>query len=109
MKEQTMNGWTIGILGIVALAAAGCETLSEPQQVANAEAQRSECNTVRLSSAAKQLRMDSVRGYQANADDSMAETEGQLALGRIKLNEPRALRNPVAPLDSATSKAQREC
>lgn len=104
-----MNGWTIGILGIVALAAAGCETMSAPQAVANADAQRNECNTVRLSSAAKQLRMDSVRGADPTADNSMAETEGQLALGRIKQNEPRALRNPVAPLDSITSKAQREC
>lgn len=104
-----MNGWTIGILGIVALAATGCETMSGPQAVANADAQRNECSTVRLSSASKQLRMDSVRGADPAADNSMAETEGQLALGRVKLNEPRALRNPVAPLDSVTSKAQREC
>ncbi len=89
-----MRGWTISALAVVAFALAGCETMS-PQAVANADAQRNECNTVRLSSAAKQLRMDSVHGgYQADADDSMAETEGQLDLGRVKLNEPRALRNP---------------
>lgn len=103
-----MNGWMIGVLGVVAFAAAGCETLNGPQAVANADAQRNECTTVRLSSASKAIRMDSVHG-DSGADNAMEQTEGKLALGHIKLNEPRTLQNPSAPLDSITSKALREC
>ena len=104
-----MKGWMMGMLGIAAFAVAGCETMSGPDAVANADAQRTECNTVRLSSASKQLRMDSVRGADPAADNSMAEEEGQLALGRIKLNEPRALADPGPPLETLTAKAQRNC
>jgi hypothetical protein len=39
----------------------------------------------------------------------MEETEGRLALGHIRQNEPRALRNDIAPEESLTSKALREC
>ncbi len=108
-----MNVSTIGAIGLAALLLAGCETMDSPQAVANAEAQRNtECNTVRLSSAAKQLRMDSVRGTagtETPAENSMDETEGRLALGHIRLNEPRALRDKIAPEQSLTSKALREC
>lgn len=108
-----MNVSTIGAIGLATLAIAGCETVSGPQAVANAEAQRNtECRTVRLSSAAKQLRMDSPRataGTQVLPENSMEEQEGRLALGHIRLNEPRALRNNIAPEESLTSKALREC
>ena len=103
----------IGIVGLGALLIAGCETVSGPQAVANAEAQRNtECRTVRLSSASKQIRMDSPRGAadtEITGENSMEETEGRLALGNIRLNEPRALRNDIAPEESLTSKALRDC
>ncbi|MFI4888756.1 MAG: hypothetical protein ACHP7B_08390 [Burkholderiales bacterium] len=108
-----MNVSTIGAVGLAALLITGCETLNSPQAVANAEAQRNtECNTVRLSSASKQLRMNSVNPAartETPDENSMDETEGRLALGQIRLNEPRALRDPIAPQESLTSKAQREC
>jgi hypothetical protein len=53
--------------------------------------------------------MDSVRGAEAPPENSMEETEGRLALGHIRQNEPRALRNDIAPEESLTSKALREC
>jgi uncharacterized lipoprotein YajG len=109
-RSEFMNTTTIGTIGLAALLLAGCETVNGPQAVANAEAQRNaECRTVRLSSAAKQLRMDSVRGAEAPHENSMEETEGRLALGHIRQNEPRALRNDIAPEESLTSKALREC
>ena len=107
-----MKIWAIGIFGLGALLIAGCETVSGPQAVANAEAQRNtECRTVRLSSASKQIRMDSPRGAdtEITGENSMEETEGRLALGNVRLNEPRALRNNIAPEESLTSKALRDC
>jgi hypothetical protein len=108
-----MNAPTIGVVGLAALLLAGCETVNGPQAVAAADAQRNtECSTVRLSSAAKQLRMDSARAAartETQGENSMEETEGRLDLGRIRLNEPRALRHPIAPEESLTSKALREC
>jgi hypothetical protein len=108
-----MNVSTIGSIGLAALLIAGCETVSGPQAVANADAQRNtECSTVRLSSGAEEIRRNSPRaenGTEAAPDNSMEEEEGRLALGRIRLNEPRALRNPIAPEESLTSKSLRQC
>ena len=39
----------------------------------------------------------------------MEGTEGRLALGRIRRDEPRALQNNIAPEESLTSKALRDC
>lgn len=107
-----MHTSIIGAIGLATWMVAGCETVNGPQAVANAEAQRNtECRTVRLSSAAQQLRMDSPRagGAEVAPENSMEETEGRLALGHIRLNEPRALRNNIAPEESLTSKALRDC
>jgi hypothetical protein len=41
--------------------------------------------------------------------DQMRQTEGVLALGRLKLKNPRELQNPIAPEDNITSKALRAC
>jgi len=101
-----MNGWTIGVLGMAALAISGCETLNGPQAVANADAQRGECNAVVVTSTPDQLRRQNEEG---RGGDEMRQTEGVLALGRLKLQNPRALQNPVAPEDNITSKALRAC
>jgi hypothetical protein len=108
-----MNVSTIGSIGLAALLIAGCETLSGPQAVANADAQRNtECQTVRISSGTEEIRRNSPRaetGTQTEPEDSMKEAEGRMALGRIRRDEPRALRDNVAPQESLTSKALREC
>ena len=100
-----MNAKMIGLIGVAALLA-GCETLNGPQAVANADAQREECKATVVTSASDDLRMQNQQGVPT---DEMKQTEGKLALGRFKLHEPRALRNPVAPEESLTSKALRDC
>jgi hypothetical protein len=108
-----MNVSTIGSIGLAALLIAGCETVSGPQAVANADAQRNtECRTVRISSGTEEIRRNSPRaenGTQTEPEDSMKEAEGRMALGRIRRDEPRALRDNVAPQESLTSKALRDC
>ena len=101
-----MNVSTMGTIAAVALALAGCETLNGPQAVANAEAQRQDCKAVVVTSTAESMRMQNQRGVEG---DEMRRTEGTLALGKLNQNEPRVLRNPIAPEDSVTSKAQRHC
>jgi hypothetical protein len=108
-----MNVSTIGAIGLAALLIAGCETVSGPQAVANADAQRNtECQTVRLSSGAKEIQMNSPRaanGTETSPATPMEGTEGHLALGRVRRDEPRALQNNIAPEESLTSKALRDC
>jgi hypothetical protein len=108
-----MNVSTIGAIGLAALLTGGCESLNGPQAVANADAQRNtECQTVRISSGTEEIRRNSPRaetGTQTEPGDSMKEAEGRMALGRIRRDEPRALRDNVAPQESLTSKALREC
>ena len=108
-----MNAWTIAAIGLAGLLITGCETVNGPQAVANAEAQRNtECQTVRISSGTEEIRRNSARaeaGTQTEPADSMKEAEGRMALGRIRRDEPRALRDNVAPQESLTSKALREC
>ena len=74
--------------------------------VANAEAQRQDCKAVVVTSTAESMRMLTQRGVEG---DEMRRTEGTLALAKLKQNEPRVLRNPVAPEESVTSKALRDC
>ena len=101
-----MNRWTIGTLAVLALGLAGCETVNGPQAYANAEAQKQDCKATVVTSTADSMRMQNQPGIDT---DDMRRTEGTLALGRLKLNEPRALRHPIAPEDSVTSKALRDC
>jgi len=99
-----MNRWTIAAFGVIALA--GCETLNSPQAVANADAQRDECKATVVTSTTDSMRMQNQRGVDG---DPMRRTEATLALGRLKLDNPRALRNDIAPEDNITSKALRAC
>jgi hypothetical protein len=101
-----MNGWTIGALGVVALALTGCETLNGPQAVANAEAQRDECKVVALTSGTQIMRAENQREL---GRDDIRQAEGSLELGRLKLNEPKALRRPGAPNESIVSRMMRAC
>ena len=101
-----MNISAMGTIAVVALTLAGCETLNGPQAVANAEAQRQDCKAVVVTSTAESMRMQNQRGVEG---DEMRRTEGTLALAKLKQNEPRVLRNPVAPEESVTSKALRDC
>lgn len=112
-RRTAMIAATIGAMSLLALGAAGCETLNGPQAAANADAQRTQCTTVRVSSASKLIRMDSARAdaeHDRTADAGpMEQTEGRLDLGHVKLNEPAALANPGPSLNTLTSKAMREC
>jgi len=108
-----MNVSTIGAIGLATLLTGGCESMNGPQAVANADAQRNtECKTVRISSGTEEIRRNGLRaenGTQTEPEDTMKEAEGRMAIGRVKRDEPRALRDDVAPLESLTSKALREC
>jgi hypothetical protein len=103
-----MNAPTITAIGIVALLLAGCETLNGPQAVANAEAQQEGCrgSVSVVTSTPEQMRRDNHQDVQT---DAMKRAEGRLALAGVKKNEPRELRNPVAPEDSLTSRSLRGC
>ena len=103
-----MNAPTIGAIGMAALLLAGCETLNGPQAVANAEAQQEGCrgSVTVVTSTPEQMRL---QNHPEAETDAMKRAEGQLALAGVKKNEPRELRNPVAPEDSLTSKALRGC
>ena len=101
-----MNGWTIGALGVVALALAGCETLNGPQALANAEAKRDECKVVGLTSATQIMRGESTRDA---ARDEIVQAEGSLEAGRLGLKEPKSLRKAGAPHESTTARLSRAC
>jgi hypothetical protein len=101
-----MNMWTAGALAVAGLALAGCETLNGPEAVANADAQRTQCKVVQYDTTYQSMRMQNQKGTDGTP---MQQTEGKLAIGRLKANEPRVLQNPVAPGDSITSQLQRSC
>ncbi|MBS0326532.1 MAG: hypothetical protein JSS46_08310 [Proteobacteria bacterium] len=101
-----MNMWTVGALAVAGLALAGCETLNGPEAVANADAQRTQCKVVQYDTTYQSMRMQNQKGTDGTP---MQQTEGKLAIGRLKANEPRVLQNPVAPGDSITSQLQRSC
>ena len=90
---------------MMSLAVTGCATLT-PEAQANADEWRGECNAVVVTSTADQMRM---QNQQGRGGDDMRQTEGVLALGRLKLQNPRVLENRVAPEDNITSKALRAC
>jgi hypothetical protein len=101
-----MSRLSVAAVGLIGLAVAGCQTLNSPEATANAEAQRGQCNAVAVTSTSDQMRMQNQKGRDG---DEMRQTEGVLALGRLKLQNPRILENPVAPEDNITSKALRAC
>lgn len=101
-----MNRLTIGALGIVLVALAGCETLNGPQAVANADEQRGECKVVGLTSATQIMRSES----PADVDrGDIRQTEGSLEAGRLGLTEPRGLRKAGTPHDSNIARLSRNC
>lgn len=103
-----MNASTIGVIGLSALLLTACETLNGPQAVANADAQQEGCRngvTV-VTSTPEEMRLARPGSAQT---DQMKEAEGKLALIGIKQNEPRVLRDNVAPEESLTSKSIRGC
>jgi hypothetical protein len=89
----------------VTLALGGCETLNGPQAVANAEAQRRECKAVTVPGP-QSVRLQNARGVDG---DAMQRTEGTLALGQARLNEPPAVRSRAFPDNSLLSQALRDC
>jgi hypothetical protein len=97
-----MNTSTIAALGLAALLVAGCETMNGPDQVASAE----DCKATVVTSTAESMRMQNQPGVPT---DDMRRTEGTLAMGKLRLNEPRALRHPIAPEEGLTSKTLRGC
>ena len=101
-----MNARTFVLLGLAGLWLAGCETLNGPQAYANAEAQKEGCKAVVVTNTPDAMRLAN-RGIPP--DDQMAQTEGTLALGKIKQNEPASIRNRVAPEESLTNKTLRGC
>ena len=101
-----MNASIIATLGVAALLLAGCETLNGPEAVANAQAQREECKAVVLNSAAESRLLN--RQDKRDVTD-VKRAEATLELNRLRLHEPPALRHPIAPNESITSKALRDC
>jgi hypothetical protein len=101
-----MNMWTIGAVGIVALALAGCETINGPQAVANADEQRGECKVVGLTSATQIMRSENPRDVDRG---DIRQAEGSLEAGRLGLIEPRGLRKPGSPHDSNIARLSRNC
>lgn len=103
-----MNVSIIGAAGLAAMLLAGCETVSGPQAYANAEAQREGCpsGTTVVTSTREQMRLQQDPNAQT---DSMKQAEGSLALAGVRKNEPRELRNNIAPEESLTSKSIRGC
>lgn len=103
-----MNVSIIGAAGLAALLLAGCETVNGPQAYANAEAQQEGCpsGVTVVTSTREQMRLQQDPNAQTN---SMKQAEGSLALPGVKKNEPRALRNDIAPEESLTSKSIRGC
>lgn len=104
-----MNTSTIGAIGLSALLLAGCETVNGPQAVANAEAQQEGCKSgvTVVTSTPEQMRLANRPGSVQT--DQMKEAEGKLAVTGVRQNEPRELRNNIAPEESLTSKAVRGC
>jgi len=101
-----MNASTIGTIGVAALLLAGCETLNGPEAVANAQAQREECKVVVLNGPAESTLLN--RQDKSGITD-IKRAEATLELNRLRLHEPPALRHPIAPNESITSKALRDC
>jgi hypothetical protein len=97
-----MNNPTIAALGMAAWLVAGCQTMNGPDQVASAE----DCKATVVTSTAQSMRMQNQPGVPT---DDMRRAEGTLAMGKLRLNEPRALRHPIAPEEGLTSKTLRGC
>jgi hypothetical protein len=97
-----MNRLIIAAMSAAGLLVTGCETMSGPGQVATAE----ECKATVVTSTAESMRMQNQQGVPT---DDMRRTEGTLAMGKLRLNEPRVLRHPIAPEEGITSKTLRGC
>jgi hypothetical protein len=97
-----MNSSTIAALGMAALLAAGCETMSGTDQVASAE----ECKATVVTNTADSMRMQNKPGVET---DDMRRTEGTLAMGRLRLHEPPEIRHPIAREEGLASKTLRGC
>jgi hypothetical protein len=100
-----MNAWTIGAIGAIALALAGCETMN-PQAAANADEQRGECKVVGITSATQIQRSENPRDVDRN---DVKQTEGSLEANRLGLNEPKGIRKAGSPNDSAMARLSRNC
>jgi uncharacterized lipoprotein len=94
------------LLGLAVLSLAGCETLNGPQAYANAQAQREDCKAVVVTNTPDAMRL---ANRDIPPDNPMAQTEGTLALGKIKQNEPPSIQDRIAPEESLTSKTLRGC
>jgi hypothetical protein len=102
-----MKSSGLALVAVAALALAGCETLNGPQAYANAKAQEYDCKAVVVTNTPEAMRL---QNHPNAATDQMKRTEGTLALGKIKQNEPEALlQGRNAPEDSLTSKTLRGC
>lgn len=106
MTASTMKTVGFATVGLAALLLTGCETLNGPQAVANAEAQREECKAVVLNSAAESMALNR-QDHRPVTD--IKQAEATLELNRLRLQEPPALRHPIAPNESLTNKALRDC
>jgi len=101
-----MNRWTIGAIGALALALAGCETVNGPQAVANANEQRGECKVVGITSGTQIMRSND----PADVDrDDIKQAEGSLEANRLGLREPKGVRKAGAPNDSTMARLSRNC
>ena len=101
-----MNKWTMGAVGVIAFALAGCETLNGPQAVANADEQRGECKVVGITSATQIQRSENPRDVDRG---DVKQAEGSLEAGRLGLKEPKGIRKAGAPNDSTMARLSRDC
>jgi len=102
-----MRASTIGIAGLAGLLLAGCETVNGPQY-ANTDPLNEGCpsGVTVVTNTREEMRLQMDPNAQTN---SMKQAEGRMAATGVKKNEPRELRNNIAPEESLTSKTIRGC
>jgi hypothetical protein len=102
-----MKATSFALAGVALLALSACETLNGPQAYANADAQRYGCKATVVTNTPEAMRL---QNRPDATTDEMKQTEGTLALGKIKQNEPRVLQQGrAATEESLTSKTLRGC
>ena len=101
-----MRGLTIGVIGVAAMALAGCETLNGPQAYANAAAQREECKAVVSTNTADSMRLANHRPVETS---EIQQAEATLATSRFKKINPPEIKDNHPNEETLTANTLRDC